>query len=255
MALPKKSYIKPSRPSYKDFAYQAKKSTLKQSVDLREWDLGVEDQLSLGSCVGQAVATSYEIQVKKLYPDMANQLSRLFVYYNGRLLEGSETVDDGVTVKSGVKSVYHYGICTEELWLYDVEKFDDQPLPKCYRDAINRRISKYEKVFDTLDMVDALNTEKPVVIGTYTFSDFSYLTKDDPVVKMPSTNSYYDGAHSMAIVGYDLDKEMFLAKNSYGPEWGDMGYCWVPFDYAKVYFFDRWVFDITNPYNIDYENI
>lgn len=243
-----KNIIKPARPSYKDLVYQSKAVTPKQKVDMREWDLGVEDQSSLGSCVGNAVATAYEILVKKEFPEKSTDLSRLFVYYNGRLLEGSEKIDDGVSVKSAVKSVFHYGVCNEKLWPYNITAFDNQPTPSCYRDAIGRRISKYQKVFDTTDMIGALDAGKPIVMGLYTFNGFSDLTKTDSIVKMPTDKDAYFGAHSMTIVGYDLDKKLFLAKNSYGAEWGDNGYCWIPFDYAKPYLFDKWIFDITDPY-------
>ena len=243
-----KNFIRSSRQSYKDFVFDSKSSTPKQKVDLREWDLGVEDQSSLGSCVGNAVATAYEILVKKEFPEKSIDLSRLFIYYNGRLLEGSETIDDGVSVKSAVKSVFHYGVCSEKLWPYDITKFDSQPTPACYRDAIGRRISKYQKVFDTTDMIGALDIGKPIVMGLYIFDGFSDLSKADPIVKMPTDTDEYFGAHAMTIIGYDLEKRLFLSKNSYGADWGDNGYCWIPFDYAKHYLFDKWIFDITDPY-------
>ena len=34
----------------------------------------------------------------------------------------------------------------------------------------------------------------------------------------------------MLIVGYDLDKQMFLVRNSWGAGWGNGGYCDFPFD-------------------------
>jgi C1A family cysteine protease len=48
------------------------------------------------------------------------------------------------------------------------------------------------------------------------------------------------------MVGYDLEKRLFLAKNSFGPDWGDNGYCWIPFDYIKQEGYDIWTFDIPN---------
>ena len=48
----------------------------------------------------------------------------------------------------------------------------------------------------------------------------------------------------MTIVGYSLPNQQFLVKNSFGSDWGDRGYCWMPFEYAKQYVFERWVFEI-----------
>jgi C1A family cysteine protease len=42
-----------------------------------------------------------------------------------------------------------------------------------------------------------------------------------------------------------IPEDKFLAKNSFGTEWGDNGYCWIPFDYAENYIFDRWVLMLT----------
>jgi C1A family cysteine protease len=35
------------------------------------------------------------------------------------------------------------------------------------------------------------------------------------------------------MVGYNLSKQYFIAKNSFGPEWGNNGYCYIPFEYMK----------------------
>jgi C1A family cysteine protease len=43
-----------------------------------------------------------------------------------------------------------------------------------------------------------------------------------------------------------MPENMFLAKNSFGKDWGQNGYCWIPFQYISDYSFDMWVFDINN---------
>jgi C1A family cysteine protease len=61
-----------------------------------------------------------------------------------------------------------------------------------------------------------------------------YPTEDDTLL----------GAHNIAVVGYDDNiitenekntsirtKGAFLIKNSYGQEWGNAGYGWIPYDY------------------------
>ncbi len=37
--------------------------------------------------------------------------------------------------------------------------------------------------------------------------------------------------HAALIVGFDLDKKIFFLKNSWGKEWGKLGYGTIPFDY------------------------
>jgi C1A family cysteine protease len=65
-------------------------------------------------------------------------------------------------------------------------------------------------------------------------------------VYFPSRKEKSLGGHAMCMVGYDLEKRLFLAKNSFGTTWGDKGYCWIPFDYIKQEGYDIWTFDIPN---------
>jgi hypothetical protein len=53
------------------------------------------------------------------------------------------------------------------------------------------------------------------------------------VVPTPTAEERGDpmqGGHSMLIVGYDNTERMFIVRNSWGEEWGDHGYCKIPFD-------------------------
>ena len=73
-----------------------------------------------------------------------------------------------------------------------------------------------------------------------------YLNPDNSTVELPEDKiKDYFGEHAVYIVGYDQEKEMFLCKNSFGTEWGDRGYFWMPYDYAKTEVFEAWVFDIV----------
>jgi C1A family cysteine protease len=48
----------------------------------------------------------------------------------------------------------------------------------------------------------------------------------------------------MTILGYDIPGKTLLAKNSFGTDWGDQGYCLVPFEYLDAFVFETWCFDI-----------
>jgi C1A family cysteine protease len=93
-------------------------------------------------------------------------------------------------------------------------------------------------------MLEVLNLGYPIVIGMETYEGFMELDQTNSVISMPESDTEMLGGHAMTIVGYSLPHQQFLAKNSFGEDWGADGYCWMPFDYVKKYVFERWVFEI-----------
>jgi len=239
-----KFHVIPRKQSPQDFVYKQQNISFRSSVDLREWDSTVENQGFLGSCVSNSLASAYEIMVKILYPDKFVNLSRLFIYYNSRMFYDTLQRDTGIYIKDGIKSLYKYGACDERLWPYDIPKFNEQPEPRCYVDAAKRCITSYETLYTLKDMIEVLNLDKPIVSGMSIYESFSYLTQEDSIVKLPSQEDEFIGTHSVTIVGYDIDRKLFLAKNSFGDSWGDLGYCWIPFEYVRSEVFEQWCFEI-----------
>ena len=239
--------LKPSKPDDRDYKYSVKNIELRPSVDLRQYDSIVENQLDLGSCVGNAITNCYELQVNRLYPDTFKQLSRLFVYYNGRLLEDNTSNDDGVQIRDAVKGIAHFGICNEELWPYNIGMFDVKPSPECYRDGSYRVAPKYERLNSLSDMLSAINSNYPVVAGFSTYQNLLYMDANNYTLENPKYNEKSIGSHAMAIVGYDITNKYVIAKNSFGTDWGKDGYCHIPFDYVQSQCFEQWIFDIAVP--------
>lgn len=238
--------VKADLQDWRDHYYSfSRAKTPKERVDLRPWASPIEDQLHLGSCVGQAVVGAYELLLNKLDRSKFVDLSRLFVYYNARLLDNSVGEDVGSYVRDGIKAVNKFGICTELAWPYLIEKFANTPPESSYRDARHRLIKKYYRIVDIKDIVDALNADSPVVTSMNVYDSFYEL--DDgrkTILPMPTASENLIGGHAVTFVGYDLPKKLFLARNSFGTDWGDQGYFWVPFDYAERDFMDSWTFDI-----------
>jgi C1A family cysteine protease len=239
--------IKPSLPDDRDYIYRNDSTeVLRESVDLREWDSIIESQYDLGSCSSNALTNAYELCVNRMYPEYFTHLSRLFVYYNTRLEYGIVEEDGGMYLRDGLKSLSKFGVCSESLWTYDAEKFDDKPTDECYRDAKKRIIPKYEKLISIYYITEVLNYNKPVVFGMEVYDSFMDLNERISTVNFPSRKEKSLGGHAMCMVGYDLNKRLFLVKNSFGTSWGDNGYCWIPFDYIRQEGYDIWTFDIPN---------
>jgi C1A family cysteine protease len=65
---------------------------------------------------------------------------------------------------------------------------------------------------------------------------------------MPLDSEECLGSHSVLIVGYiDTPKTLkttkgcLIVRNSWGTEWGDKGYFYMPYEYLVKHTFDYWV--------------
>lgn len=237
--------VKADPLDWRDHHYNfARIESPRDKVDLRTWASPIEDQLHLGSCVGQAVVGAYELLLNKFDRKKFVDLSRLFVYYNARLLDDSVNEDVGAYTRDGIKAVNKYGVCSELTWPYLIERFANTPSVQSYEDARHRLIKKYYRIQNVKDIVDALNADSPVVTSMNVYESFFELDAGKKILPMPKASENLIGGHAVSFVGYDLPKKLLLARNSFGTDWGDRGYFWVPFDYAEQDFMDNWTFDI-----------
>lgn len=246
--LIKKNFkLRPSGYDFRDRIYKSGQQKIKETVDLRPWAGNIENQKDIGSCAGAAIVGAYELLLKKNFPNKFVDLSILYVYYHARLLEDAELIDQGVErLRNGLRGMNKFGICADSLWPYLTEKLYVQPGINCYNDAWIRKIVEYQSLYSISDMLDVLNNEIPVIAGMTVFDNFLNLDSKNSVVKEPkdSVNDY--GGHAICLIGYDLQMKWFIAKNSYGAEWGDGGYCYIPFDYMDQFGFDKWFFTLPS---------
>ncbi len=250
MVNDRKYRVSPDKIDWRDQYYNFARLTLREVVDMRSTASAVEEQSNLGSCTAQAIVGAYELLTKRDYPDQYNDLSRLFVYYNSRLIGGVITEDEGAYIRDAIKAVSRYGICKEELWPYKVENFAIEPPPEAYADAKKRMIKKYYRVAKLDDILDALNSGYPVVAGITVYKGFDRINESNTILEMPVTGEKDLGAHAILLVGYDLSRKLILARNSFGPDWGEQGYFWIPFDYVSKDLTDAWIFDIDLAKNV-----
>jgi C1A family cysteine protease len=108
------------------------------------------------------------------------------------------------------------------------------------------KISSYQKLISIYYITEVLNHNKPVVFGMEIYDSFMDLNERISTVNFPGRKERSIGGHAMCMVGYDMRKRLFLAKNNLGTKWGDNGYCWIPFDYIRQEGYDIWTFDISN---------
>ena len=83
-------------------------------------------------------------------------------------------------------------------------------------------------------MLDCLASGHPVVMGFTIYDSFmNGEVERTGVMKYPKFFERVIAGHAVLAVGYDMDKKMMLIKNSWGEEWGQGGYFWMPFKVIK----------------------
>ena len=225
------------KPDPRDYLYIQRfpvPAKLPSYMDLRPGCSPVEDQGDLGSCTAQALAGAVEFV--DLQDPGYRDVSRLFIYYNERVLIDTVNEDSGAYLRDGIKTLVQHGVCSEELWTYDISKFTDAPTPECYIDAEKHQITHYFRIKTLDEMKACLADGYPFVFGFMVYPSFmTEKVEKTGVVNMPSCIERYSrnpiGGHAVMAVGYDDLSERFLVRNSWGTEWGMSGFFTMPYKY------------------------
>jgi C1A family cysteine protease len=225
----------PDIPDHRDFLYAAIRPRvvrLPKSADLRSGMSPVEDQGQLGSCTANALAGSLEFLELKAGQTLTD-LSRLFIYYNERVIEHSVSSDSGAMLRDGIKALVNQGVCPETEWPYAIGKFTKKPPAKCYTHAKKHTISTYHRLTSLADMRACLADGFPFVFGFSVYEAFESATvAKSGVLNMPKKGEKQLGGHAVCAVGYDDKSKRITVRNSWGPDWGMKGYFTMPYDYV-----------------------
>ena len=223
-------------------------------VDLRPFMTAVESQGDSNSCTANAMAGAYEYLDNRIN-GQSTDVSRLFIYYNARSIDGSIDEDEGAYLSSCVKVVRKYGACTEETWPFTLDEVTSKPHKAAYREAAQFRIEDAASVDIDLDVMRSCLAEGyPFVFGLQLFESFNGAGGNGGLVPMPDPdNEKHDGGHAMLCVGYSDTDRVFIIRNSWGEEWGDMGYGYVPYEYMADpnLNHDCWVIQLGRDREID----
>ena len=200
-------------------------------VDLRNKCPPVYDQGELGSCTAQALGAAFEFNdgITNIFTP-----SRLFIYYNERLLESSINEDAGALLSDGIKTLEKYGVCNESSWPYDITKFKVKPTVNCYKEGLQHRAYTVHNICSDINsMKNSLASGYPFVVGISIYE--SFLNKEVSKtgnVNMPNINTEKClGGHAVLVVGYSNEKQQWIIRNSWGDNWGDKGYFYLPYIY------------------------
>jgi C1A family cysteine protease len=227
----------PDLPDARDHLYAAPPrylTKLAKQVDLRDQcPKEIYDQGQLGSCTANAIGCAFEFELlKQGAPNFMP--SRLFIYYNERVMEGTVGSDSGAMIRDGIKTVNKQGVCPETDWGYDISKFTEKPPQSCYDEALNHQVTSYQRIPRVLNqMKGCLASGHPFVFGFSVYESFeSDEVASTGVAPMPDlATEQLLGGHAVLAVGYDDADRRFLVRNSWGDGWGMGGYFTLPYAY------------------------
>jgi C1A family cysteine protease len=229
---------KPDLPDHRDKLFSLKAGAplvIPQTTDMRPLLPPAYDQSTLGSCTSNAIAGGLEYDQKKNNWTQTWTPSRLMIYFMERQIEGDISTDGGGQIRDGIKAVASTGVCPESVWPYDITQFAVTPNAAAYAEAAKHKLIKYQRVIQSLLMIRmALAAGYPVVFGFTVFESFeSEQVAQSGILNLPEPGESMVGGHAVLMCGHDDGKQQFLVRNSWGPDWGQEGYFWMPYNYAN----------------------
>jgi Papain family cysteine protease len=205
------------------------------AVDLRKYATPVGDQGQTGRCSAFAWTHATEMSRNILNPDPKETWPRLspnFTMLEFQRMQG-DARDYEYAYKGGDGTVggpdpgevlVEYGTCRQELWP------DDRRSPLTREEQLEADAQRYRLEGVPLpiaidDVKKVLSAGCPVHVSMNTGAAFSDVGRDGRFNAAEAPSGMH-GRHAMLIVGYVGN--FFTLKNSWGTDWGDQGFCYVP---------------------------
>lgn len=228
-------------------------SSLPNKVDLRQWCSPIENQGALGSCTAHAALGIVEYFESRAF-DKHIDGSRLFIYKTTRNMMGV-VGDTGAWLRNTMGALVLCGVPPEKYCPYTDKKpdFDQEPTSFVYAVADNYETLKFfchdplgmntppEEVLVSVKKFLAAGI--PSMFGFFGFPSFNQ-SNIKGGIPYPCPGEQAQWGHAIAVVGYDdkmkvknlkCKKETtgaLLIRNSWGSDWGNKGYGWLPYDYV-----------------------
>jgi C1A family cysteine protease len=199
-------------------------AALPAKVDLRPQCPAVYDQGQLGSCTANTWAGAIEfLLLRQGLADFTP--SRLFIYYNERVLNHDASQDTGASLSDGAHVIGAQGAPSESLWPYDITRFADKPPQQVYQDALQHCAFEIQQVHqDLTSMKQRLASGLPIAVGFTVYPSWlSQRTAQTGVVPIPGHHEQVVGGYAVLVVGNDDSHSRFIVRCSCGYRVGFAG--------------------------------
>jgi C1A family cysteine protease len=225
-------------------------ASLPGEVDLRAYCSPVEHQGGLQACTVHAAIGLLEYLQRRAF-GYHFDLSRRFLYKVARDMLAWEG-DRGAYLRTAMAAMLTTGVPPEADWKYDEQKFDEKPGQAVY-DLAEKFRTHLQYRLDTggagpkevLEQVRRhLYAEIPVALGFTVYESMPGIGEMNGDIPFPAAGETAMPGHAVLAVGYRDDKGIRDAagnetkgalriRNSWGRDWGEDGYGWLPYRYVE----------------------
>jgi hypothetical protein len=201
------------------------------AVDLRKYCTPIADQGQTGRCSAFAWTHATEMSRNILNAPpvrLSPNYTMLEIQrYQGDARDYQYAYEGGDGTAAGPEPgelLAEHGTCRQELWP------DDRPTPTVREEQLKADAERYRLEATPWpiavdDVRKVLSAGCPVHVSMNTGRAFSGVGRDG-VFNAAEAASGRHGRHAMLMVGYVGN--FFTLKNSWGTDWGDQGYCYIP---------------------------
>jgi C1A family cysteine protease len=194
------------------------------------------NQLQLGACTANADARVFRGNTIRNGKDFG-PMSRLDIYYDERLIEGSlHQGDTGAVGHDGFLAAQKFGIIPETVWPYDINTFQDRPAlasayPGSERYWLTHPVAAVPPDINSVKAV--LSNGQKISVGFTVYPAFeSSEVAQTGFIPMPEPGEEPIAGHQIVISGYDPAEPLYLiCDNSWGMQWGIKGRMFMPISY------------------------
>jgi C1A family cysteine protease len=234
-----------------------KKLSLEATSDHRNEFTSIRSQGFLGSCTAFAAAGLIQYMQKKAFGSYT-EVSPRFIYKATRNLL-HWVGDTGAFLRTAMGTLTVFGAPPEEFWRYNGARddsnpdFDIEPTAFCYAFGQSYQAIKYVRLDQpNMSTAQVLETIKnnisvglPSMFGFTCYESLDQSWSNAGMIPFPTPQEGIIGGHAVVIAGYDDNKEIrntsadkstvgaFLIRNSWGTNWGESGYGWIPYEYVN----------------------
>ena len=142
--------------------------------------------------------------------------------------------DSGATLKAVFDALITYQTLPETSYKYDIENINKIPPQNIFYEAIHKNLNpiiSYRRIYPSKYSFKYVlyKLKLPILCGIMVYSNFMSLTKENPILSLPSKDDECLGGHAVVLISYDDNTGLLGVLNSHGQEFADDGYFYLPY--------------------------